>query len=114
MKPVARGVNSALKKPGLLQKLVDSVSGLVPLEKIKKTLKTTLYPQYQKACGVVAPHMQTFGGVAGAKIIEFLQVPSPCPAAGFASFHPDVCWIKMVARGRVLVLVCERERERER
>lgn len=77
MKPVARGVNSALKKPGLLQKLVDAVSGLVPIEKIKKALKTTLYPQYQKACRVVAPMMQKFGGVAGVKIIEFLQVTTP-------------------------------------
>ena len=74
MKPVARGVNGALKKPGLLQKLVDSVSGLVPVEKIKESLKTTLYPQYQKVCRTFSPHMETFGGVAGQKIIEFLQV----------------------------------------
>ena len=92
MKPVARGVNSALKKPGLLQKLVDSVSGLVPLEKIKKALKTTLYPQYQKACGVVAPHMQKFGGVAGVKIIEFLQVLSPyCIVAVLALSYCSTC-----------------------
>jgi hypothetical protein len=74
MKPVARGVNIALKKPGLLQKLVDAVSGLVPLEKIKEALKTTLYPQYQKVCNLFAPTMSSFGGVAGQKIIEFLQV----------------------------------------
>jgi hypothetical protein len=74
MKPMARGVNTAMKKPGLLQKLVDAVSSLIPLDKIKQALKTTLNPQYTRACGAVAPMMTNFGGVAGLKIIEFLQV----------------------------------------
>lgn len=76
MKPVTRGINITFKKPGVLQKLVDTVGDLVPLDKIKLSLKTTLYPQYARACKAVEPSLAQFGGVAGLKIIEFLKVRS--------------------------------------
>jgi hypothetical protein len=74
MKPISRGINITFKKPGALQKLVDAVSGLVPLDKIKQALKTTLYPQYAHACKAFEPALSKFGGAAGTQIVAFLQV----------------------------------------
>lgn len=85
MKPLAAGVNAVLGDTGAVDRVIDVVSDWVPLDKLKAALKSTLHPQYQRACVAAAPQIETFGGVAGGHVIEFMNVRPP-PAA---LYHPQ-------------------------
>eukprot|EP00892_Ulva_mutabilis_P001031 jgi/Ulvmu1/10929/UM007_0108.1 len=73
MKPLSEGVNAVLGKGDTVDRVVDVVGDWVPLDKLKNTLKTTLQPQYERACVAVSPQLEAFGGFAGGQVLDFMK-----------------------------------------
>ena len=75
--PISRGMHRAWSASDVSEKLVSKVLDAVPIERVKRAVKEHLYPQYEAACRSIAPSMESYGTVAGTKLVGMLKVCLP-------------------------------------